>query len=225
VASIPKTCVVIPAYREEGRIGPLIREVIALGHELLVVDDGSPDGTAREAEEAGARVIRHETNRGKGDAIRTGFAAAFAAGFEAALAMDADGQHDPAEAKKFIAAAADPEVAVVLGTRMTETAAMPFVRRWTNLLTSWVLSTISGAHMTDTQCGYRLVKKKAWEAVELREGRFNLESEFLVETCRQGLLVREVPIATIYHGTENSKVDPVLDTLRFFRLVARLARA
>ena len=97
-----KYCVVLPGYREEGRIGAVVKNVLKHGCDVVVVDDGSPDATAKEAEEAGAIVLKHEVNKGKGVALETGFKYAADNGYEFVVTMDSDGQHDPADMKGMI---------------------------------------------------------------------------------------------------------------------------
>ena len=215
-----RICVIIPAYREEGRIGAVVRSSRehAPGTDVIVVDDGSPDGTASEAEAAGAVVVRHPANRGKGVALATGFAHARAHGYEALVTLDADGQHDPAEIPKFIETYRRTGFPVLVGNRMWDTAHMPRVRRWTNRLMSWLLSREMGQYVPDTQCGYRLFRSDVIPFVEAKSERFAAESEILLHVAARGMQIGAVRISTIYRD-EKSKINPVSDTVRFLRML------
>jgi len=214
-------CVLIPAYNEAHRIAEVVARSLAACPHVLVVDDGSSDGTAALAEREGAVVIRHGRNQGKGQALRTGFAAAWERGFDAAITLDADGQHEPEDIPRFVAeAASDPRIGIVLGCRMSGTLGMPFVRLYTNRLTSAVVSAFAGQRIADSQCGFRLIRREVLQSVRLRTSRFDTESELLIEAGRKGWRIAEVPIRTIY-GSERSKINALFDTLRFLRLAAR----
>src|SRR4029453_10025966 len=150
-----KAAAVIPAYREEKHIGDIVRRTrVQLDH-VLVVDDGSDDQTARRAREAGAEVIVHNENCGKGEAIKTGLRHWLDRQFIRVLILDADGQHLPEEIARFIAAAAtaaDPSF--FLGNRMTNVAGMPLLRRVVNRYMSRQISGLCGQEIPDTQCGF-----------------------------------------------------------------------
>ncbi len=215
-----RTCAVIPAYNEEARVADVVKGVLAQGPDAIVVDDCSSDATSVRAREAGADVVRHEVNRGKGGALRTGFARAVELGYDAAVTLDADGQHDPKEIPRLLEAAAGADI--VLGTRMGDVSTMPRVRLWTNRFTSWVVSRLAGTRITDSQSGYRLLRRRVLARVEYSASRFDAESEILTKACRMGFRLVEVPITTIY-GDEKSKIHPVADAVRFFRMVWRLS--
>ncbi len=212
---------VVPAFREAGRVGDVVRRLRSVVPEVLVVDDGSPDATATEARDAGARVIVHERNRGKGGALRTGFAAALARGADPVLTLDADGQHLPEEVPRLIECASRTGADIVVGTRRLDPREMPFVRRWTNRTMSAVLSLAAGCRIGDTQSGFRLFRARVLREVPVTTEGFDLESEILVRAARRGFRIREAVVSTVY-GTEKSKIRPVQDTLRFLELLARL---
>lgn len=220
VSGLGRICVVIPAFREEGRIGPVVHAVRqkAPDADIVVVDDGSPDGTAAEAEGAGALVVRLPLNRGKGVALSTGFAYAREHGYEAVVTLDADGQHDPAEIPKFIEAYRRTGYPVLVGNRMWDTVQMPPIRRLTNRLMSWLLSREMRQYVPDTQCGYRLFRCDVIPLVEARSERFAAESEILLHVAERGLQIGAVRVSTIYRD-EKSKINPFSDTVRFLRML------
>ncbi len=218
-------CAVIPCYNEGASIRRIVRAVRTHVAEVIVVDDCSSDQTHAEARAAGAVVVRHGRNQGKGVALKTGFALAAERGFSAAITMDGDGQHDSTEIPLFLEAYDQSDCDIVLGNRMDDTRSMPRVRRATNRFTSWAISRMVGVPIRDTQCGFRLISLQFWRDVRLNSCRFDLESEILIKACRGGARLKEVRIRTIYFGTDNSKINPLVDTLRFFQLLWRCRNA
>jgi len=217
----PRICAIIPSYNEEAHVADVVGRSAAHGLDVLVVDDCSKDATGARASAAGAEVLRHETNRGKGAALATGFAWAGERGYEAAVTLDGDGQHDPAEIPRFLACYARTGADIIVGTRMADSAGMPFDRKLTNWFMSAVLSWLAGRRLSDTQSGYRLVRTAAWRRLGLSTSGFDTESEMLVRACRMGMRVREVPVSTIY-GDETSSISPGRDFVRWTRLLWRL---
>ena len=217
-----KVCALIPAYNEEHHIAEVVGALVSQGYAVLVVDDCSSDHTSARAGDAGAIVVRHDVNRGKGGALATGFAWLRDHGYDGAICLDGDGQHDPLEIARFSSTAMRTGADIIVGTRMLHAHDMPPVRRVTNWFMSLVLSSLAGQRLTDTQSGYRFIKVTAWDRLGLSTSRFDAESEMLVRACRLGMIVREVPIRTIY-GDETSHMRPVRDTLRWIRLVVRLS--
>ena len=216
----PRVAALIPAYREARHIAAVVRATRPQVDEVLVVDDGSPDDTAAQAEAAGARVIRHGANRGKGAAIKTGLAALRERGARYIVLLDGDGQHASDEIPRFVAAA-EAGAELVVGNRLGDTRDMPLVRRWVNRFMSWRISRACGTPIPDTQCGFRLLARDAVPALLGETDRFDFETEMLVLAARAGRRIASVPIRTIY-GEEKSKISPVRDALRFFRLMRRL---
>jgi len=217
--SASNICIVIPAFNEAKRIGPVVEG--ARRHAVVVVvDDGSADGTAEVAAGAGAVVLRQPVNQGKGAALAAGFAYAREHGFDAVITMDADGQHAPSELPRFIAAFRAHRPAVVVGSRMDNLKDMPFVRRWTNIIMSWMLSRRMGQRVPDTQCGYRLYRQDVLPYLAVDAQRFAAESEVLLNLAARGFTIESVPVSTIY-GDEKSKINPVVDTVRFFGMLRR----
>lgn len=204
---------VIPCLNEASHIGAVVRSVFPFFGRIIVVDDGSSDATSREAVSAGAEVIRHETNSGKGRAVQTGLGRARDCGFEWALLMDGDGQHVAGDIPKFLEAR---DAHLVIGNRMSNPGSMPWLRRVVNRWMSARLSRRLGQNLPDTQCGFRLVHLQSWSKLRLKSCHFEIESEMISAFARAGLSVKFVPVQAIYRD-ETSKIDPIIDTLRWFR--------
>ncbi len=223
----PRTdiCAIVPCYNEARSIRRIVSEVRERIAAVLVVDDGSTDATVHEAQEGGAVVLKQPHNMGKGAALKAGFAWASEHGFKAAMTLDGDGQHDTAEIPLFLNCFDAGNCDIVVGNRMTDLAAMPRVRRWTNRFTSWAISRMAGQKIWDTQCGYRLISIPVWNAVRLDTRRYEMESEILIRACRHGVKVSQVKVKTIYFNSAQSKINPITDTVRFLKLLWRCRKA
>jgi glycosyltransferase involved in cell wall biosynthesis len=206
----------IPAWNEASRVGPIVEATRAY-LPVLVVDDGSHDGTAAMAEAAGATVVRHSRNQGKGVALKTGFGWALEQGYEAVLTLDADGQHDPADIPKFLAAHEAGAGDLIIGRR--DFSKMPFPRLYTNPFGSWLLSLALGTRIYDNQSGYRLHSRRLLEEIELTATGFELEVEVIVQAVCEGMRIGWVDIETIYGIDKVSYFHPVNDTIRFLQMV------
>ncbi len=217
-------CAVIPAYREAPHIAEVVRGVLAQHMRVLVIDDGSDDDTAAQAEAAGAEVIRHAVNRGKGAALQTGFNAALERGAQWIVTLDADGQHAPSDLANFRAVAEEGQSAALIGNRMEDTRTMPWLRRLTNRVMSAWLSRIIGQRIPDTQCGFRAYRADVVPLLLTDSVRFEAESEVLINIARAGHRIQSVRVQTIYGGVR-SKINPFADTLRFFAMLHRLRTA
>ncbi len=220
-ARAPAILALIPAHDEAARIAPVVRGAAA--HlPVLVVDDGSTDGTAAAAEAAGATVVVQRPNQGKGAALRAGFAWALAHGFAAVVTLDADGQHDPAEIPAFLAALARDPADLIVGQR--DFARMPLSRRLANRLGGLALSWAVGRPVPDNQSGYRLVGRRLMEALlSGREPGFEFEVEMITTCIRAGYRLGWVPIRTIYAG-EPSHIRPWPHFTSFVRMVRSARR-
>ncbi|HKS36646.1 MAG TPA: glycosyltransferase family 2 protein [Verrucomicrobiae bacterium] len=213
----PSACaVVIPCLDEAATIGSIVREVRALLPTVIVPDDGSTDATASLAAEAGAEVIRHEKRCGKGTALAAGWQRARERGFNWALSLDGDGQHAPADIPAFLKCAEKTSAKLVVGNRMMNPAAMPWLRRQVNQWMSRRISRMTGQELPDTQCGFRLMHLGTWAQVHLEADHFEIESELLSKFIAAGHRVEFVPIQVIYRN-ERSKIRPMRDTRRWFR--------
>ena len=221
----PKTCVLIPAFKEAAHVAAVVGEVRGYCPDVVVIDDGSPDDTAQVAAAAGAIVLAHVHNQGKGAALQTGFDYAREQGYDLAITLDADGQHAPSDIPAFLQAYARTRSPVLIGNRMGNPAGMPWLRRFVNRFMSAKLSRVMGQHVPDTQCGYRLYHRSAFPAgpCDAHSRRFAAESEILLRLSLQGRKIGAVTIQTIY-GNEKSKINPLADTLRFFRMLRRFKK-
>ncbi|MBU0703667.1 MAG: glycosyltransferase family 2 protein [Chloroflexi bacterium] len=207
----------VPAWNEATRVGPVV-EATRAHLPVLVVDDGSHDETSTVAEAAGAIVVRHPQNQGKGVALMTGFAWALERGYEAVITLDADGQHDPEEIPKFRAAYEADAGDLIIGRR--DFAQMPFPRNYTNaIFGSWLLSLALGARIQDSQSGYRLYGRRLLERLDLTTTGFELEVEVIIQAVCQGMRIGWVEIRTIYGVGEVSYFHPVKDSARFLGMV------
>lgn len=211
----------IPAHDEGPRIGGVVRG--ALAHlPVVVVDDGSSDDTAARAREAGATVVEQRPNRGKGAALRAGFRRAIEMGADAAITLDADGQHDPAEIPEFLLAHVEDGSDLVIGRRNFR--AMPPIRRLSNELGGRAFSWAIGRPIPDNQSGYRLVSRRLMEAtLASDELGFEFEVEAITTCVRMGGTISWVPIRTIYAGAP-SHIRPLHHLVSFFRIVLRARR-
>ncbi len=205
----------IPAYNEESTVAAVVRG--ALAHlPVLVIDDGSTDGTAASARAAGAEVVTQQPNQGKGAALLAGFAFALARDYQAVVTLDADGQHDPAEIPGFLEAYAASGADLIIGKR--DFRSMPPVRRASNTLGTRLLSWALGQPVADNQSGYRLVSRRMMEALrQPRERGFEFEVEMLIACLRNGFRLEWVPIRTIYAG-EKSHISPLRHVYQFVRI-------
>jgi glycosyltransferase involved in cell wall biosynthesis len=211
--------VLIPAHNEERAIVNLVRSLKKIYGTVIVVDDGSGDKTNLLARENGAVVLTHPACRGKGEALKTGFAYVLQHRIPAVITMDGDGQHLVSDIHNFERAYnRNKRVAIWVGTRKIKGTEMPVIRRLTNISMSIIISLMSGQWIPDTQSGFRLIKRELIERVPLCTSRFETESEILIKSGWHGYRISSVPISTVY-SSEKSKINPVKDTMRFFRML------
>lgn len=214
----------VPAFQEEEFIGEVVSRLHPHVGSVLVVDDGSRDQTAQRATRAGAQVIRHELNRGKGAAIKTGLKALLEEGCTYVILLDGDGQHLPEEVPLFVQEAARTGARVVLGNRMSNVREMPWLRRAVNRLMSWKLSRVCGQRIPDSQCGFRLLHREIIPQLFCSSDAFQYESEMLLTLAGAGEPISSVPITTVYRQ-ETSKIRPLRDTVRFVSMLRRHSHA
>ena len=212
-----RQCVaVIPCYNEAPFLGAVVAEVRAHLPNIIVVDDGSTDLTASEADAADAEVLQLQRNGGKGAALQAGWRRAHQRGFNWVLMLDGDGQHAADDIPKFLQCAEKNAAALVVGNRMANAAAMPWLRRHVNRWMSRRLSGLTGVWLPDSQCGFRLAHLETLLRWPLSAHRFEIESETLLTVLAAGQRVEFVPIRVIYQS-ERSHICPFLDTWRWLR--------
>lgn len=215
--------VVIPALDAEPTVPDVVRASRECLEPVVVVDDGSSDRTGAAARSAGATVLRHEVNRGKGAALKTGFAWALERGFDGVISLDADGQHLPADIPRFLAERAASGADLVVGGRAHLFAGMLPRRRNANRFSAWSISWCAGVPISDSQSGFRLYSARLLRALSLHADGFDLESEVLVRAGRGGFRIAMIPIELGFvNGIATSHYRPLADTLRIAWTVARV---
>ena len=216
--------VVIPAYNE----GATVREVAARARRycdnVIVVDDGSTDGTVEALAGLDITLLRNEQNRGKADSLWRGFEQALAQGAAGVITLDADGQHAPEEIPSFITAALHDPDAFLIGTRRSTQRKCSRWRYLANRVADFWISWAAGRAIEDSQSGFRLYPTRLLRTVTLKHGlkqSFVFESEVLIEASRQGVQCLHIPINVAPRiGPRPSHFRPVLDIVRITRMVA-----
>lgn len=221
-----KIIVIIPAYNCERSIKKVIRGLNNhFVDKILVIDDGSSDKTAEIARRTGTEVISHRRNRGLGRALRTGFGEALKRKYDLILTFDGDGQHLAADIKKVKKCFEQhPEADIVIGTRLRDRShwhKFPRHRLWGNLVLT-ILTNIACRRKftTDSQSGYRAIKRDALKKLKLSADRMAVASEIIIDAYHKNLRVMEVPVIPTY-SEEISNQRLVLDTLAILRLILR----
>ena len=211
-----ETSVVIPAFNESGGIGRTIEGLKDRGFaEIMVVDDGSSDDTADRARAAGARVVRHPYNKGNGAAVKTGIREA---GSPVILLMDADTQHDPAEALRLIGPIGDYDM--VIGARSLSDQS--FVRAMGNAIFRGLASWLTGREIPDLTSGYRAAKREALlEVLHLLPNGFSYPTTSCLSLMKSGRSVLFVPI-TAHARVGTSKIRPLRDGMRFILIIFKI---
>jgi glycosyltransferase involved in cell wall biosynthesis len=220
-----RIAIMIPAYNEEKYIEGVIKDCSSFGFDIIVIDDGSTDNTVKTVNSLAADMgdelilIKHPQNQGKGQALITGFDYVVKNDYKGVITLDADGQHDTREIADFLDLVKQEDPDVIIGDRLGNTKGMPFIRLATNVFTSWIIARIAGTRVSDVQSGYRYLKAEALRKIKLKTRNFDTEPEIILRAGWHGMKILNVPIKTIYHEEFTSYVNPVKDTIKFFRLV------
>lgn len=223
-----RVAAVVPAYDVAARVGEVVAGLRAIWPDptaVFVVDDGSHDGTGRAATEAGAQVVRHRSNLGKGRAIQTGLELVRERGFDTMVTVDGDGQHPPVEALAMHRRCADPG-AFVLGVRDLRRAGAPRANQWSNAFSNLVISSFTGLGLADTQCGLRRYPVAETLALGSQESGYGFEAEVLIRAAARDARIVQIPIAVVYPPPAerishfHSVRDPTRIVLRVVRTVA-----
>lgn len=210
--------IIIPAYNEAGRIATTIAGIRKFGNaDIVVVDDGSNDDTASEARAAGARVIELPFNLGYGAALQTGFKYALDKGYEFAVQMDADGQHDPLSIEALISPVLKDEVDVVIGSRFLDKGnyKAPFVRRMGMYFFGIITSVVTGRRITDPTSGFQALNKKVMEfyASDAYPADYP-DADVIIMLYRQGFRFKEVPVI-MHNAAKRSMHGGILKPLYY----------
>ena len=206
-------CAVIPSYNNGGTVVEVVRGVLRQGLPVIVVDDGSTDGTADALKDLPVHVLRHTRNRGKGRALKTGLEEARRRGYRFALTLDADGQHDPGDIPALVAAAG--ERTLVIGSRNLTAEGMPSGNTFANRFSNFWFTVQTGRKLPDTQTGFRVYPLEDLPSLKLLTARYEAELTLLVFSAWKGLKLVPVPVRVYYPEDRVSHFRPFAD---FFRI-------
>ncbi|MBS3128325.1 glycosyltransferase family 2 protein [Candidatus Woesearchaeota archaeon] len=205
----PDVWIIIPAYNEEKHMKDVLTKVKKINQQIVVIDDGSSDNTKRIAEEMNVMVLHHKINLGKGAAIKTGCDFAFLNDAKYVVLMDADGQHKPEDIPTLLQALKDHDI--IFGSRKLNKH-MPLMMRFGNWFITTLTQFLYGIKLHDTQCGFRVLTKKAYEQVRWEAKDYSMETEMIARAGKKRLRYQEVPIETIY--LDKYKGTTVLDGIK-----------
>jgi glycosyltransferase involved in cell wall biosynthesis len=210
-----RTCALIPALNEAPHIANVVERTRQHVAEVVVIDDGSCDGTADIARAAGATCLQLPENRGKASALRAGIAFARQQNFSHVVTLDGDGQHLPEEIPAMLRVAQQTGADLVIGARSFDRALMPRSRYFSNIIGSRLASALVGCEIRDSQSGFRLFRLDKLDGARLRSRCYELEMEILIKMARSGCTIAHAPIRMVYEdGQARSKMKPVRDTVR-----------
>ncbi len=199
----------VPAYQAAQTVGDVVRGLRQYLPRVLVVDDGSTDGTGEAARGAGAEVLRLPVNSGKGSAIRAGLVPLLASGATHVAFVDADAQHDPEDLPGLLEAARAGD-RFVIGSRAGEADRIPAVRHRTNEIGGRILSRMTGLEVEDGQSGFRVIEADLLRRLELSSKGYMIETEILLKAAPLLDRIRSVPIRAVYGGPSHFR--PFRDT-------------
>jgi glycosyltransferase involved in cell wall biosynthesis len=214
-------CALIAAYNEERHVAQVVAGTLRHVACVVLVDDGSADRTAIHAREAGAMVLRHDSNLGKGRALRTGLDHVLGLPFTHVLFLDADLQHDPAEIPRLLEASRSGAGDFILGEREFLKGAMPAARFYSNVIGSRILSWLIGADVIDSQSGFRVIRSDLLRQVRLTGRGYEIETEMLIKLVRAGARLQRVPLHRLRYDGVRSHMRPFRDTFRTCMLALR----
>jgi len=216
---MPVPVAIIPAYNSSGTIAQIILRVKSHIKDVLVIDDGSGDQTAELARSSNAIVISHQQNKGKGAALKTGFAGALARGFDPIITLDSDGQHNPDYIPSFIKAYHDTAADIIIGSRAKNNVNMPWDRKFSNWATSHILTFLLKKQIDDSQSGFRVYSGRFLKVVQFDSDHFELETEAIIKAANRGFAIKFIPISVEYELNFPTNINRLLDTLRWCRKV------
>lgn len=209
--------VIIPAYNESGTIRQILDKIncVPIDKEIIVVDDGSSDGTGkllREIRDVNIKVIHHTTNRGKGAAFLTGLAHATG---EFVIIQDADLEYDPAEYLRLIEPLRGGQADLVLGVRFSARNSGLFMHRSGNRFLTWFLNVLFKSALNDYLTCYKAAAKRTWDALGLKASGFNIDAEVVCKILKKKMRILEIPIAYYPRTYKEGKKIRVWDGLRY----------
>ena len=205
----PNVVAAIPCHDEAQFIADIVRRARRYVDQVVVVDDGSTDGTSQVAEAAGATVVRHDSNKGPGAAYRSCFEAAKSNGADILMTLDGDGQHNPDELPRILQPLLAGEADLVIGSRFLGEFEIPPYRKFGIDVITWLYNLGSSVKVVDAQSCYRGYSRKALDTLRITEKGFGFSVELLVQAREKGLVIKEVPISCIYHSASHS-INPVI---------------
>jgi glycosyltransferase involved in cell wall biosynthesis len=223
----PSISVLIPAFNEETSISKVlqgIHQILKKGgfpYEIIVIDDGSTDHTAKIAKENGAMIISNSTNLGKGSALRAGFSKAIG---KIIIMMDADGSHRPEDIPKLIFPIINRDSDVVMGTRFYGDSGRNSTKKlhlFGNRVFNILILLLTGKTVSDSQSGFRAFKQEVLRRIPLSSSRFEIESELTIKTLKNGFNTTEVPINCIKRAIGNSKLNSFQDGFYIFKAIIK----
>ena len=204
------TLVCIPAFNEEHFIGKVVKNCLKYADQVVVCDDGSVDNTYEIADAAGANVIRHEKNCGKGEAFQSLFQFARHSNVDVIVTIDGDGQFLPEEIPKLVKKIESNEADVVIGYRFDGAAEMPNYRKFGNKMLDKMTNMATQLSVRDTQSGFRAYSKNIIKLIDFKKKGFGVDTEILINAAKNGARISEEKVSVIYHtGSQTSTKNPI----------------
>ena len=221
--SHPRVAVVIPAYNEAATLREVVTRALPHADQVIVVDDGSVDGTSGVLHGLPVTVLRNASNLGKGASLRKGMERALLDGASAVMTLDADGQHEPEDIPRLVAAHLSDPNSIVIGARLHDKAKIPRERYLANRFANFLIAWAAGYQLADSQSGFRLYPAKVLSAIDVVHDKspgFVFESAVLIDAARAGIGSVAVGIPAIYReGARHSHFRPVMDILLIGRML------
>lgn len=215
-------CILIPAFNAEKTLGEVAVECLSLGAPVVVVDDGSTDGTTQVVGALAVTLLRHERNSGKGRALRTGFNWALDQGMDWVVTLDADGQHDVSAVAKLVEFAQGNGIDLLIASRHDQFEEMAGLRAAWNRFGVWCMRKRTGFEITDSQSGFRCYSTRLLRSLALSADGYDLEMELLMKAWRHGFRIDSLPVAArVADGRSTSHFRPVRDTWNICKIFLR----
>jgi glycosyltransferase involved in cell wall biosynthesis len=204
-----KTIVIVPAFNEQAAIGSVVQKSLQYADDVLVVDDGSSDDTCEIARKAGASILKHPTNFGKGVSLKDAFSKV--GGYDIVVTIDGDGQHNPDEIPALIKPIRENQADFVNGSRYLNgfDENTPAYRRVGQRVLDIATNVTAGTNVTDSQSGFRAFKGETISCYKFRDSGFGIESEMIADAAENNLRILEVPITVKYDVENSSTKGPV----------------